>query len=139
MAPIYNGCQPCSFRAPASHASIAQEFNSRFVYFSRKEIIDIRYGQRAHPEDTFHVHADPLSSRVRTYGTSAGGASKTSSEIIRSEGPPKHHYPSNGRATGLLCSKTVYFHPSFGKTVRHRTGKEGYKALYLTWPLLRVS
>jgi hypothetical protein len=63
-----------------------------------------------------------------------GELAKTSSEIIRSEGPPKHHYPSNGRATGLLCRKTVYFHPSFGKTVRHRTGKEGYKALYLTWP-----
>jgi hypothetical protein len=34
-----------------------------------------------------------------------GELAKTSSEIIRSEGPPKHHYPSNGRATGLLCRK----------------------------------
>lgn len=95
-----------------------------------REIIDIRNGQRARPDDPFLVHADPFSGLIRKQGTSAGGTSIIECEIIRSEGPPKHHYPPNGSATGLRCGKVIYFRP---RLVR-RFDIIPDEGLYLTWP-----
>jgi len=67
-----------------------------------------------------------------------GELAKTSSEIIRSEGPPKHHYPSNGRATGLLCRKLSISTPPLVRRFDIAPGKKVTSSVpYMA--LLRVS